>query len=300
MWPGNTTDVTTLLPVVEEIKKRFSIRSFCIVADRGMISAETIEQLESDENKMLYILGARMRRVKAIREQVLSRPGRYTQVREEGKSSKDPSPLKVKQVDLDGQRYIVCVNPRQVRKDARDRETIIAALKDQLKQGPKSLVGNKGYRKYLKVAKDSVHIDEAKIKFEARFDGKWVLRTNTDLSAAQVALKYKQLWQVERVFRDVKSLLETRPVFHRHDRTIRGHVFCSFLALILRKELDRYLDAAGHHFEWAEIKQDLKALQTVTIEENGKRLSVRTQCAGVCGKVFQAVGVALPPTIKEI
>ena len=140
MWPGNTTDVTTLLPVVEEIKKRFSIRSFCIVADRGMISAETIEQLESDENKMLYILGARMRRVKAIREQVLSRPGRYTQVREEGKSSKDPSPLKVKQVDLDGQRYIVCVNPRQVRKDARDREAIIAALKDQLKQGPKSLV----------------------------------------------------------------------------------------------------------------------------------------------------------------
>jgi len=300
MWPGNTTDVTTLLPVVEEIKKRFSIRSFCIVADRGMISAATIEQLESDENKMLYILGARMRRVKAIREQVLSRPGRYTQVREEGKSSKDPSPLKVKQVDLDGQRYIVCVNPRQARKDIRDRETIIAALKDQLKKGPKSLVGNKGYRKYLKVAKDSVHIDEAKIKSEARFDGKWVLRTNTDLSAAQVALKYKQLWQVERVFRDVKSLLETRPVFHRHDRTIRGHVFCSFLALILRKELDRCLDAAGHHFEWAEIKQDLKALQTVTIEENSKRLLVRTQCKGVCGKVFQAVGVALPTTIKEI
>ncbi|HEA67271.1 hypothetical protein LCGC14_1377090 [marine sediment metagenome] len=300
MWPGNTADVSALLPVVEEIKKRFSIRSFCIVADRGMISADTLEQLESDDNKMLYILGARMRRVKAIREQVLSSPGRYAQVLEEGKSSKDPAPLKVKQVNLDGQRYIVCVNPRQARKEARDRDTIIAALKDQLKKGPKSLVGNKGYRKYLKVAKNSIHIDEAKIKSEARFDGKWVLRTNTDLSAAQVALKYKQLWQVERVFRDVKSLLETRPIFHRHDRTIRGHVFCSFLALILRKELDCCLDAAGHHFEWAEIKQDLKALQTVTIEENGKRLAVRTQCKGVCGKAFQAVGVALPPTIKEI
>jgi transposase len=300
LWPGNTTDVTTLLPIVEEIKKRFSIRRFCIVADRGMISAKNMNGLESDENQMLYILGARMRKVKAIREQVLSRPGAYRQVREEGKSSKDPAPLKVKEVILDGQRYIVCMNPRQARKDARDREAITASLKEQIKKGPKSLVGNKGFRKYLKIEKDSVHIDEAKIKSEARFDGKWVLKTNTDLSADQVALKYKQLWQVERIFRDVKSLLETRPIFHHNDDTIRGHVFCSFLALVLRKELDRCLVASGHRFEWAEIKQDLKALQTVTIEENGKRLSVRTQCEGVCGKVFQSVGVAPPPTIREV
>lgn len=300
MWPGNTADVTTLLPIAEEMKKRFAIRSFCIVADRGMVSSKTISELESDENDMFYILGARMRRVKTIRDQVMSWPGRYTVVHEEGISSKDPSPLKVKQVELDGQRYIVCENPRQARKEARDREAILSDLKEKLKKGPKALVGNKGYRKYLRVAKDSVRIDEAKVKAEARFDGKWVLQTNTDLSAAQVALKYKQLWQVERIFRDVKSLLETRPVFHRHDRTIRGHVFCSFLALVLRKELDRCLDAAGHRFEWAEIKQDLKALQTVTIEENNKHLSVRTQCKGVSGKVFQAVGVALPPTIREV
>ena len=300
LWPGNTTDVTTLVPVVEEIKKRFSIRRFCIVADRGMISAKNMSELESDENQMLYILGARMRLVKAIREQVLSRPGAYSQVREEGKSSKDPAPLKVKEVILDDQRYIVCVNPRQARKDARDREAITASLKEQIKKGPKSLVGNKGFRKYLKIEKDSVHIDEAKIKSEARFDGKWVLKTNTDLSSDQVALKYKQLWQVERIFRDVKSLLETRPIFHHNDDTIRGHVFCSFLALVLRKELDRRLGASGHRFEWAEIKQDLKALQAVTIEENGKRLSVRTQCEGVCGKVFQSVGVAPPPTIREV
>ena len=98
----------------------------------------------------------------------------------------------------------------------------------------------------------------------------------------------------------MKSLLETRPIFHHNDDTIRGHVFCSFLALVLRKELDRSLEASGHRFEWAEIKQDLKALQAVTIEENGKRLCVRTQCEGVCGKVFQSVGVALPPTIQEV
>ena len=300
MWPGNTADVSSLLPIVKEIKKRFSIRSFCIVADRGMISAETVAQLESDENQMLYILGARMRRVKEIREQVLSWPGRYTQVREEGKSCKDPAPLKVKQIDYGTHRYIVCLNDRQARKEAKDREAIIASLEDQLKKGAKSIVGNKGYRKYLKIAKGSVTIDEAKVKSEARFDGKWVLRTNTKLSAEQVALKYKQLWQVERIFRDVKSLLETRPIYHRHDQTIRGHVFCSFLALVVRKELDQCLKQSGHRFEWAEIKQDLKALQSVTIEENGKRLALRTECKGVCGKVFQAVGIAVPPTIKEL
>jgi len=104
---------------------------------------------------------------------------------------------------------------------------------------------------------------------------------------------------LERIFRDVKSLLETRPIFHQKDRTIRGHVFCSFLALVLRKELDRRLEKNGHRFEWAEIKQDLKALQRVTIEEGGRRLSIRSQSQGVCGKIFQAVGVAMPSTIQD-
>jgi len=140
----------------------------------------------------------------------------------------------------------------------------------------------------------------SKVKSEARFDGKWVLTTNTDLTAEKVALKYKELWQVERVFRDIKTLLETRPIFHKRDDTIRGHVFCSFLALILRKELERRLESSGHFFEWVDIKQDLKALQEIVIEENGKRLAIRSQCLGTCGQVFQAVGVALPQTIREI
>ena len=140
----------------------------------------------------------------------------------------------------------------------------------------------------------------SRIDQEARFDGKWVLRTNMDLPAERVALKYKELWQVEQVFRDVKSVLDTRPIFHKRDETIRGHVFCSFLALVLRKELDRRLESAGHQFEWADIKRDLSALQEVIVEENGKSLAVRTACTGSCGKVFQAVGVALPPTIREI
>ena len=298
MWPGNTTDVKALIPVTDRIRKRFGIHRFCIVADRGMISAETIKELE--KRNIAYILGTRMRLVKEIKRDVLSRGGRYSEVYPEGVTSKDPSPLKVKQVLCNEKRYIVCLNTRQARKDARDREAIIVSLKEQLKKGPKSLVGNKGYRKYLKIDKDSARIDMNEVECEARFDGKWVLTTNTDLSARKVALKYKELWQVERVFRDVKSMLDTRPVYHQRDENIRGHVFCSFLALVLRKELERRLNDAGHVFEWSDIKQDLKALQQVTIEESGKRFTIRSECKGLCGKIFQAVKVALPPTIREI
>lgn len=298
MWPGNTADVNTLIPESERIRARFHIGQFCIVADRGMISKETLKELEKRE--IPYILGTRMRKVNEITRDVLSRQGRYKEVRSEGKSCKGPAPLKVKEVFLNGNRYIICLNPRQAQKDAQDRQAITDSLKEKIRTDPKSLIGNKGYRKYLTIKRGSVSINQEKIERESRFDGKWVLITNTNFSADQVALKYKELWQVEQVFRDIKSVLETRPVYHQRDENIRGHVFCSFLALVLRKELDRRLEQAGHCFEWSDIKQDLRSLQEVVIEDNGKSLALRTECLGTCGKVFQAVGVAVPPTIREI
>lgn len=294
IWPGNTTDVNTLIPVVDRIRGRFHIGRFCIVADREMISAKTLKEL--NERKIPYILGTRMRTVNEIKDDVLSHPGEYP----EGKSSKDLAPLQVKEVSLKGSRYIVCFNPRQARKDTQDREAIINSLQEKIKTGPKSLIGNKGYRKYLKIERNSMCIDQEKIEYESRFDGKWVLITNTNFPADQVAIKYKELWQVEHVFRDVKSVVDTRPVYHQRDENITGHIFCSFLALALRKELDRRLEKSGHYIEWADIKQDLKSLQEVIIEDKGKSLTLRTECLGTCGKVFQAVGVAIPPTIREV
>jgi len=298
MWPGNTTDVESLIPVTDRIRKRFGVGQFCIICDRGMISAETMEKLE--KRQMPYILGARLRRVREIKFDVLSRGGRYREVYPEGQSSKDPAPLKVKEVRIEDRRYIICLNTRQARKDANDRQAILESLNEKLRTSPKSLIGNKGYRKYLKVDRDKITINQKKIDEETRFDGKWVLKTNTNLSAEKVALKYKELWQVEKIFRDVKSVLETRPIFHQRDETIRGHVFCSFLALVLIKELDRRIHQKGHYFEWSNIKQDLKALQEIVIEEDGKSLVIRSEAAGTCGKVFQSAGVALPPTIREL
>jgi hypothetical protein len=217
IWPGNITDVTTLIPVVDRVKNRFHINRFCVVADRGMISTNTLKELEDPDRNIPYILGARMRRVNEVKLDVLSRGGRYREVYPEGKSSKDPAPLKVKDVRVNDNRYIVCQNSKQARKDAAERAAIVQALEDQIKKGPKSMIGNKGYRKYLKISRGSVAIDQDKIEVDSRFDGKWVLKTNTDLPAEQVALKYKELWQVEHVFKDLKSTLETRPVFHQRD-----------------------------------------------------------------------------------
>ena len=301
LWPGNVTDVKTLIPIVDRLQTRFQIRSICVVADRGMISQETIAQLQADERQVHYILGARLRNVKEIYEAVLSRGGRYRVVHEARQKSTDPSPLKVKEVSVDGRRYVVCLNDEQAKKDRMDREAIVSALQEQVKQNAKSMVGNKGYRKYLRDDGKKFTIDEAKVKRESRFDGKWVLQTDMDeMSAEDVALKYKQLWMVEDMFRTAKTLLETRPVYHHQDETIRGHVFCSFLALVLRKELQDRLALEGDKFEWAEILRDLEALQYVEVEHQTKRFLLRTEAQGTCSAVFRAAGVAIPPTIQRI
>lgn len=295
LWPGNSADVKSLVPIAERLRERFGVTRVCLIADRGMISRETIAALEARD--WPYILGARMRSFKEVSEVVLARAGRYHVVQEPGRGA---SALKVKQVKVEGRRYIVCLNEDQAKKDAADREAILEGLREQLKRGVKSLVGNRGYRKYLKNPGEQLEIDEDKIKAEARYDGKWVLRTNTSLSPADVALSYKQLWQVEALFRTSKSLLQTRPIFHRCDETIRGHVFCSFLALVLRKALLERLQAADCDFEWADVLRDLEALQEVEVEHHGQRFRLRTEARGTCGPVFRAVGVALPPNLQEV
>jgi len=299
LWPGNTADVTTLLPVVNRLRQRFRVRRVSIVADRGMISASTIAALESEELDCDYILGARMRSVKEVNERVLADRGRYQEITPERKTSKDPSPLKVKEVLIEGRRYIVCLNEEQRRKDAADRQAIVEHLRKQLKRGDKDLIGNKGYRKYLQVSKgEHFTLDQNKIKEEARYDGKWVLQTNLADEPEIIALAYKELWMVEDMFRTMKSILETRPIYHKRDETIRGHVFCSFLALLLRRALEQRLEEKGESWEWAEILRGLENLQEVEALFQGKRFVLRSQVLGQAHKAFMAAGVALPPTLR--
>jgi hypothetical protein len=296
LLPGNTADIKTLVPVIDRLRQRFGIRDVCVVADRGMISQQTMAQLS--QRDIRYILGARLRNVKEIRETVLSRGGRYREVQGPRTKSKDPSPLKVKQVLVEERRYIVCHNEEQARKDQADREAIVEKLRGQLKQGSKSLVGNKGYRKYLSVGGGAFQIDEAKVKQDARFDGKWVLQTDTDFPAEEVALRYKDLLLVEDAFRTMKSILETRPIYHKCDDTIRGHVFCSFLALVLQQELQHRMQSRGWVTQWQQLRDDLDELQELTLPLGEKTFAIRTPPVGDAGRALQATGVALGPSVR--
>ena len=180
--------------------------------------------------------------------------------------------------------------------------TLAAALERQLKKGEKSLVGNKGYRRFLADPQgDGFAIDRAKVEEDAKFDGVFVLRSNANLSPPEAMLVYKQEWTVERTFRTAKSLLETRPIYRKLDETIRGHVAYSFLALVLKKELEDRLAAVPKSVSasWPDVIADLDSLTETEVEQNGKRFLLRSAPRPAASLALSALGVALPPTLRQ-
>jgi len=295
MVPGNTADVTVLLPVVERLRTRFGITRACVVADRGMISADTIAVLE--KQGMGYILGARERTSSVIRDIVLDDTTPMVPLvldRQRGETQ-----LWVKEVKVGKDRYIVNLNEAEARKDKADRQAIIDGLQSQLKKGDKALVGNTAYRRYIKTSGKSFEIDLGKLADEARFDGITVLRTNAKVTPLQAVIRYRDLLQVESLFRAAKASFDTRPIFHQSDAAIRGHVFCSFLALVLAKELTRLCEVKGLKPERQPLLNDLDRLQQATIEKDGKAITTRTHVTGQVGNVFKAAGIALPSNLDE-
>jgi hypothetical protein len=297
MWPGNTADVSVLVPVIDRLRSRFAIGRVCVVADRGMISAPTIAALE--ERGLEYVLGARERTDSLVRTVVLADDRPFTPLcipRAGGEETQ----LFVKEVQVEGRRYIVCRNEAEAEKDAADRRAIVDALDQHLKRGDKALIGNSAYRRYLRTtSKKAFEIDPGKLAEEARYDGLFVLRTNARVSPLQAVLRYRDLIQVEQLFRTAKALMRTRPIYHSSDAAIRGHVFCSFLALILRKELDERCRIVGFRPEWGDVLRDLDRLQEVAISKDGREMTLRTPATGVIGPLFKAARIALPPNVRD-
>lgn len=300
MVPGNTADVSILLPVVARLRERFGITRACVVADRGMISAATIASLEAQG--MEYILGARERTSSLIRDVVLHDDAPMVPLLLE--RQKGETQLWVKEVRIGFERYIVCRNEAEAEKDRADRQAVVAGLEAQLRKGDKALIGNSAYRRFLrktKATKDkpAFEIDPGKLADEARFDGISVVRTNARVTPLQAVLRYRDLLEVESLFRAAKATFDTRPIFHQSDAAIRGHVFCSFLALVLAKELTRLCEARGLKPEWQRLLNDLDRLQQATIETDGKVITTRTHVSGQVGNVFKAAGIALPANFRD-
>ena len=254
-----------------------------------MISAATVGGLEAQG--IDYILGVRERSTTEVRSTVIEDDGvavPLTIPRQKGETD-----LAIKDVKVAGRRYVVCRNAEQAAKDAETRAALLAGLERKLAQGDKALVGNAGYRRFL--------ADPAKVEADARFDGVFVLRTNTKLTALQVVLRYRNLLAVEQSFLAAKTLLATRPIFHRTDAAIRGHVFCTFLALALRKELMDRLKARRLPLpEWQQVVDDLADLSEVEVEQDGRRALLRTAAGATIDPLCRAVGIALPPVFQEL
>jgi transposase len=301
MWPGNTADVTVLLPVIDRLRARFGIGRVCIVADRGMISAETIAGLE--QRRLDYILGARERSDALVKTIVMANDDPFTPLLIERTAGE--TQLFVKEVKVAGKRYIVCRNEAEAENDRQEREAIVAALDAQLKKGDKALIGNSAYRRYLRKTRESkghavFEIDAGKLAEEARFDGIFVLRTNAKLTPLQAVLRYRDLLLVENLFLRTKAIMHTRPIFHSSDAAIRGHVFCSFLALAMQKYLEDLLRQAEVAPEWKTLLRDLNRLQQVRIRHRDNDWLVRTDAPKSIADLFRRAHIALPPRAKQM
>jgi hypothetical protein len=293
IFPGNTADQVALHQVVSLLRERFHIGRVVVVADRGMISKDTVDFLTSHPTAPFdYVLGCRMRRNKEVSEHVLGRAGRYQEV---------DANLAVQEVFVGSRRYVVCKNAIEARKDATAREALIDKLERTLgEHGPKAVVGNRGFSRFLKIQRGAVTIDRKAIQADARLDGKFVLTTNTDLPTAEVATTYKSLWRVERTFREEKSTLEVRPIFHHRDDTSIGHIVACFLALRLEVDLQRRLDERGIDVSWPDLMRDLAQVQAVTVELDGQRYRLRTDLVGAAHHAFAAAGLRPPSPVTHL
>ncbi len=290
--PGNTADKKAFVAMIAKLRERFRIGRVAVVADRGMISRDTIALLEGhDKAPFDFILGCRLRQSKEVSEVVLARPGRYQQV---------AANLEVKEVVVDGRRYVVCRNPLEAKKDAAAREAIVAKLEAQLAHGPKSVLGNKGFARFVRVAKGAVTIDRDAIERDARLDGKFVLRTSLDLLPDDIALAYKSLWRVERAFRTTKSVLEVRPLYHHRDDTTIGHIVGCFLALRLEVDLQRRLDERQVDASWPDLMRDLAEVKAIEVTLDGERYRLRTDLTGRASDGFAAAGVRPPRVVTHL
>jgi hypothetical protein len=291
VFPGNTADVNAFRRALGDLKGRFSLEErVVVVADRGVVSEPLLQALEVEKQE--YIVGIPLHKWKAAGK-VLGWPGRYHEVAEN---------LRVKEVQLDGKRYILCHNPEREPEDARRRAEIVAALEKQLAQGDLAkLAKKKGYGRYLRIEeKGKAGINWRRVQRDALCDGKYLLRTATELSPEEVATAYKELWRVEAAFRDLKSGLEIRPMYHWTPSRVRGHIGVCFLALVVESALARLLRDHGCQQSVARVIDVLQQVKAVRVELDSQVFLTRTDLCPLAQKAFAAVGLRPPPKVQPL
>jgi transposase len=301
VFPGNTTDVTTVERVKADLKG-WKLGRCVFVGDAGMNSEENRQKLALGNGK--YILAAKMRAGDEVTKEVINRAGRYQEVRDN---------LRVKEVWVgDGERrrrYVVCHNPEEATRQRRHREKLLDLLRQELatleaptrgKEHSKrscELIASERFGRYLRRTKaGALRVDRAKAKREARYDGKWVVTSNDDtLSAEDLALGYKQLMRVEECWRTMKSGLRMRPVYHWAPHRLEAHVKLCVLALLLERIAEL---RAGD--TWRNVVAQLETIKVVEYERSGARVRQTTEVRGEVAALLQKLRVASPPRLHGI
>jgi len=282
LFPGRQSDVRSMALVGAEFRGRLALGSFVVVADRGMVSQANLEALRADG--IDYIIAERLRR-KASHE-ALSRAGRYQRV--------TPT-IDVKEISRDGiERLILCRNQLRAEEDARKREAILNHLEQQLESGSWRESLKPGARRYLKVDGGNARIDRTRLEDDAKFDGKWVLRTTTTLPPAEVALAYRGLWRVEDAFRTLKTPLELRPIHHKSEAGVRGHVQSCVLAYLLTRIIDDRLEQAGLDIGAQAALTELARIQRVPVQHAGLTITKTTTPNTQQRQILTAIGAKVP------
>ena len=283
LFPGKQSDVKSMAIASCEFRNRLALASFVVVADRGMVSGANLEALREEGTP--YIIAERLRRKTA--HEALARAGRYKRV---------TSTIDVKEVKRDGvERVIVCRNQERAAEDAETRQSILDHLEQQLETGSWRESLKPAARRYLKIDGSNARLDAKRIEADARYDGKWILRTTTNLPADQVALAYRGLWRVENAFRTLKTPLELRPIHHTSAAGVRGHVQTCVLAYLLTCILQDRLDNAHLRLGVNDALDQLARIQRVPIEAGDHQLVKTTRPNEQQRAILDAIGAPIPP-----
>jgi hypothetical protein len=298
-WPGNTTDAETVVKVKESLKG-WRLNRVVWAVDRGMVSEDNLKELQ--RGGAHYIAGERMRAGKPVVEAALSRAGRFQKVRDN---------LEVKEIVVgEGEarrRFVLVRNPDQVARDREQRQATLARIEEALEKLPDGgaehtkrvceLLAHPVLGRYLtKDRRGRPVVDRAKVKAEERLDGKYLIVTSDDsLSTEDVALGYKQLAEVERAWRSLKSELELRPMHHRKTDRIKAHVLLCWLALLLIRLVELKCTTS-----WTNVRQEMDRLHRGVFETDSGRFVQRTELTALQQRYLKAVGVAPPPRFEKV
>ena len=296
-WPGNTPDTALIRQAKAELRD-WSLGRVVWVADRGFASSENRRALRRGDEH--YILAERLRSGSAEAKAALARPGRYSEL---------PGGLRVKEVGLAaGERFVLCHYPESAARDAAVRARLLDRLAAMI-DGSDALSPTKraelrgaistkpGLARFLRTtAGGLLRLDEAVIRSEEHLDGKYLLRcSDAKLSAADIALGYRQLWQIERGWRDMKQVIDLRPVYHRKEERIRAHVVLCWLALLLVRVAE---NACGD--SWPTLHRELGKLALGSFAGPAGSFAQRTELTATQRAILAKLKLAELPRISEL